>query len=123
MFNMAEIDRVFHEAYRIRYGHATPGAPVEFVTLRVAALGMIKKKFTGFQLAGDGHDPLLETRQVIFKGEPIETPILRRQWIPVGAVNPGPLVIEEDSATTVLPPGYLSRVDQFGNILISRSES
>jgi hypothetical protein len=32
-------------------------------------------------------------------------------------------VIEEDSATTVVPPGYQSRIDPFGNILIVRSDS
>jgi N-methylhydantoinase A len=117
-----EIDNAFHETYRIRYGHATPGAPVEFVTLRVAALGVMKKKLTGFHPVQDGHDPVVDKRQVIFEGTPHETLILRRQWIPVDKVYHGPLVIEEDSATTVVPPGYQSRVDQFGNIIIVRSD-
>jgi N-methylhydantoinase A len=118
-----EIDQAFHEAYRVRYGHATPGAPVEFVTLRAAAWGMMKKKLAGFHPFEDGRDPIVDERQVIFQGEPHRTPILRRQWMPVDQVYRGPLVIEEDSATTVLPPGYQCRVDQFGNILIVRSDA
>jgi len=118
-----EIARAFHEAYRVRYGHATPGAPVEFVTLRVAALGVMKKKLAGFHPLQDGPDPIVDKRQAIFQGKPHETPILKRQWMPVDQVYRGPLVIEEDSATTVVPPGYRCRVDQFGNILIVRSDA
>jgi len=118
-----EIGKAFHEAYRIRYGHSTPGAPVEFVTLRVAALGVVKKKLPGFRPVQDGHDPVVGKRQVIFEGKPHETPILKRQWMPVDKVYQGPLVIEEDSATTVVPPGCQSRVDQFGNVIIVRSDS
>jgi N-methylhydantoinase A len=120
--DLREIERAFHESYRVRYGHATPGAPVEFVTLRVAAYGMNKRKFGGFQPPECGKDPVFDTRQVVFDGQVHETPVFRRQWIPVGKGYPGPLVIEEDSATTVVPPGYDCRVDQFGNIIITRSE-
>ena len=43
----------FHEAHRIRYGHSTPGAPVEFVNLRLAAMGRIGAGRAPFQ-APDG---------------------------------------------------------------------
>jgi N-methylhydantoinase A len=118
-----EIERAFHQTYRVRYGHSTPGAPVEFVTLRVAALGVIKKKLEGFKPVQDGHDPVVGKRQVVFRGKPYETLILKRMWMPADQVYPGPHVIEEDSATTVVPPGYQSRVDSFGNILIVRSNA
>src|SRR5262249_4386121 len=39
--DLAEIDAAFHEAHRVRYGHSTPGAPAEFVNLRLAAFGRI----------------------------------------------------------------------------------
>jgi hypothetical protein len=29
------------------------------------------------------------------------------------------MVVEEDTATTVVPPGHLLKVDQLGNILIT----
>ena len=118
-----EIEAAFHEAYRVRYGHSTPGAPVEFVTLRVAALGIAKKKLAGFYPAQGGHDPLVDRRQVTFGGKPHETLILKRQWMPADQVYRGPLVMEEESATTVVPPGYQCHVDPFGNILIVRSDS
>lgn len=120
--SLDQIGWAFHETYRARYGHATPGAPVEFVTLRVAALGVMRHKLSGLRPTGERHDPQIGVRQVIFAGKPHETPILRRQWLPAGSVYPGPHVIEEDSATTVVPPGYQSRVDPFGNVIIVRSD-
>jgi N-methylhydantoinase A len=87
----------------------------------VAALGVMKKKLGAFQQARDHKDPVLGRRQVIFRGEPHDTPILWRHWMPEDQTYRGPQIIEEESATTVVPPGYESRVDQFGNILIVRS--
>jgi N-methylhydantoinase A/oxoprolinase/acetone carboxylase beta subunit len=34
----------------------------------------------------------------------------------------GPHVIEEETATTVVPPGWTSRVDKLGNIIVTRKE-
>lgn len=121
--DLSEIERSFHEAYRGRYGHATPGAPVEFVTLRVAAVGDIKGKFSGFQISKSRQEPMIDTRQVIFDGKTYPTPVLRRDWIPINAVYSGPTIIEEDSATTVVPPGFETHIDQFGNILIIKREA
>jgi N-methylhydantoinase A len=39
--DLEAIDAAFHDAHRVRYGHSTPGAPVEFVNLRLAAFGRI----------------------------------------------------------------------------------
>jgi N-methylhydantoinase A len=77
----------------------------------------------GLHPVQDGHDPIVDKRQVLFGGKPHETLILKRQWMPVDQVYRGPLVIEEESATTVVPPGYQCRVDRLGNILIVRSDS
>jgi N-methylhydantoinase A len=121
--NLSQIEQAFHDTYRTRYGHAIPGAPVEFVTLRVVALGEIKGKLTDFQVHQNDREDLIDTRQVYFSGHSYPTPVLRRDWIPVGAIYPGPVIIEEDSATTVVPPAYTCRVDQFGQIVIKREGS
>lgn len=109
----------FHNAHRTRYGHSTPGAPVEFVNLRLAALGRIGGEALGFQPPETGRDPALGTRAVVFAGRAHETRILLRRRLPPGAHYGGPLIIEEDTATTVVPPGYGARVDPLGNILIT----
>ena len=37
-----------------------------------------------------------------------------------GTNHEGPLVIEEASATTVVPPGYTVEVDDLGNLLVTK---
>ena len=118
---LVEIDRAFHEAHRVRYGHSTPGAPVEFVNLRVAGMGRIGVPAAPSRPAG-GEDPSLGRRSVVFSGEARDTPVLLRDRLPPGAVHEGPLVIEEQSSTTVVPPGYTTRVDEHGNLLITRGD-
>ena len=34
-----------------------------------------------------------------------------------------PAIIEEESATTVVPPGYTITIDTFGNMLVAAGES
>jgi N-methylhydantoinase A len=114
------IEHDFHEAHRIRYGHSTPGAPVEFVNLRLAAMGRIGAGHAPFQPAGDGQDPLLGLRRVVFAGEPHETAVLLRDRLLPGARHDGPVVIEEQSSTAVVPPGYAVTVDDFGNLLVTK---
>jgi N-methylhydantoinase A len=114
------IDHDFHETHRTRYGHSTPGAPVEFVNLRLAALGRIGAGRAPFQASADGQDPLLGSRRVVFAGDEHETEVLLRDHLRPGARYEGPLVIEEESSTTVVPPDYTVEVDELGNLLVTR---
>jgi N-methylhydantoinase A len=114
------LDERFHAAYKTRYGHSTPGAPVEFVNLRVAALGQLERETVGFR-TGEGEGlPEHELREVVFEGELLPAKIFRRAELPSGASVPGPLVIEENTATTVVPPGWEIQVDDLGNVIVTR---
>jgi len=119
-FDIAAIDADFHAAYKIRYGHSTPGAPIEFVNLRLTAFGRVGSEVLGFQPKADAGDPVQGTREVILDGQALMTTILNRDAMPIGAQYEGPLIIDESSATTVIPPGYTASVDQFGNVIITR---
>jgi N-methylhydantoinase A len=112
------IDGAFHEGHRVRYGHSTPGAPAEFVNLRVATFGRIAAEAAGFQ--PEPGEALLGTRAVVFSGKPHDTSAVLRSRLEPGAVFDGPLVVEEETATTVVPPGHAVDVDALGNLVIAR---
>lgn len=112
----------FHDAYKTRYGHSTPGAPIEFVNLRVAAFGKLERHTAGFRPAKGDQSPDTGTRDVIYHGQAVPTKFYRRDRLPTGIALAGPHVIEEETATTVVPPGWISRVDALGNIIITRKE-
>lgn len=111
----------FHAAYQLRYGHSNPVAPVEFVNLRVAALGAVKKfaQSNGMSRSNDDIKDLGE-RNAVFNGVAYKTPILSRDSLAAGFSSNGPVIIEEHSATTVVPPDWLVEVDAQGNILMRR---
>src|SRR6266478_7691640 len=119
-----EIAREWREdAYKTRYGHSTPGAPIEFVNLRVAAFGKLERHTAGFRPAKGDQSYDTGTRDVIFQGQAVPTQFYRRDRLPIGITLAGPHVIEEETATAVVPPGWVSRVDELGNIIITRKES
>jgi N-methylhydantoinase A len=119
--NIERIVESFHGGHKTRYGHSTPGAPVEFVNLRLAAHGRLERKEAFFEITEDADDPQIDVRRAIFDGTPQETPVLWRNYIPHGAQYEGPLIIEEESATTVVPPDNHVRIDEIGNILLTKS--
>ncbi len=118
--DLDEIEAAFHAAHRVRYGHSTPGAPVEFVNLRVAALGRIRAETVPYRPPASDEDAQIGTRGVVFGGEPHDTPVLLRARMQPGETREGPAIVEEDSSTTVVPPGHQIGVDAGGNLLVTR---
>jgi N-methylhydantoinase A len=117
--DLETVANAFHDGHRVRYGHSTPGAPVEFVNLRLAAFGRIAGSVAPFEPPSDDLDPVAGTRTATFDGVEHETTILHRDRLRPDQTFEGPLVIEEQSSTTVIPPGHVVRVDALGNLLIT----
>ncbi|MGH2615143.1 MAG: hydantoinase/oxoprolinase family protein, partial [Thermomicrobiales bacterium] len=115
---VAEMDERFHALYQTRYGHATPGAPIEIVNLRAAALGLLPRHVAGFAPVGEGQEDE-QVRRVVFDGVAHRATILRRGRLLPGAPFAGPAVIEEETATTVLPAGWKGQVDRLGNLVLT----
>jgi N-methylhydantoinase A len=110
----------FHATHHQRYGHSTPDAPVEFVNLRLAALGRLPRQDSNGEAPAQLGSAVEEKRPVVFDGEEHLAVVLLRHRLRPGDENHGPLVIEEETATTVVPPGWKVSVDRSNNILITR---
>jgi N-methylhydantoinase A len=120
---LADIETNFHRAHHTRYGHSTPNAPVEFVNLRLAALGRLERRPNEELVEDDkSGNPVIGTRETIFDGEPHQTNIYIRDRLTTGTNLAGPAVIEEDSATTVVPPGYQIQIDNRRNIVVTSGD-
>ncbi len=119
--DMAALAEAFHGAHRQRYGHSSPGAPIEFVNLRVAAIGEIGKYSEHpHVVSGDGGDAVGGERQAVFRGARSPAPVLLRDRMAPGYRGAGPAIIEEQSATTVVPDGWQISVDDDSNIILTR---
>ncbi len=111
----------FHKAHHRRYGHSSPSAPVEFLNVRVAALGELKKYARPVELpAGEERSAFAGNREAVFDARPHDTSVLLRHRLPTLFQAEGPAIVEERSATTVVPPGWRVAVELQGNLLLQR---
>jgi N-methylhydantoinase A len=84
-------------------------------------MGRIATADAQYHAAAEKSEPLLGRRMVVFDGLEHETPVLMREWLAAESRHEGPVVIEEQSSTTVVPPGHVATLDEHANILISRA--
>jgi N-methylhydantoinase A len=115
---LASVAERFARLHERRYGHATPEAPVEFVTLRTTALGGLPELAAVPYAAAAGEAPEAPVKPVVFGGAAHDTPVLRREHLAPGQHIPGPAVIVEATSTTVVPPDATVTVDDNGFLVI-----
>jgi N-methylhydantoinase A len=113
--------RNFDARHQSMFGHVAPHEPVEVVSYRLHAIGLVPaprvQKFApaGMALA----QALREYRQVRFDGENIACPVYQRERLDVGLVLAGPAIIDQFDSTTVVSPGQTARVDGWKNLIIA----
>ena len=107
----------FADAHRREYGYDIPGRAIEVVNCRLKAIGLIERPAPHF-IGATGAPQPKTTRQVHFDAGWIETPVFDRADLAVGTRLSGPAVIDEMSATTLVPPGCHLSVDRSGNLLL-----
>lgn len=116
--DMQAVRTSFDEAYDRQYGHSSPDAQIEVANLRVAAMGKVERPGIPDPTASQKTAP--RSRRVFFGGEAHDTAIVDRAGLAVGEVTPGPSIIEEPTATTLVPVGWHAEVITGGHLLLSR---
>ena len=110
---LARLIDAFGDLYRERYAFFFEGEPIELVNLRVSALGLNEPLVlpTGQATGADPGGVSKGTRPVYFEGTGfVETAIFERDRLGAGMVVVGPAVIEEQTSSTVIPPGTKAEV-------------
>ncbi len=112
----------FHKLHYQVYAYGSVDEKVEFINLRLTAIGLVPEVKLGSAQAGpatNGDDAVKGQRQVYFFAHGfVETPILDRIKLSPGATFSGPCLIEEVASTTVVPPEATARVDEYGSMII-----
>ena len=109
----------FDKAHEVAYGYSQSTEPVELVGMRVKLAGVLSKpplpktkKGSSFNSSG--------SRKVSFgKNAWFETPIYRRDTIPVDHNFEGPAVIEQMDSMLLIFPGDTAKIDDWGNLIIN----
>jgi N-methylhydantoinase A len=117
---LADLPDRFHQAYYERYGHSNLEEAIEFVNLRVSAIGALPKgqvSATKSEMEAEEAQPIRQGK-AYFGGEWLDSDIYMRDDLMGGQEFSGPAIVLEPSCTTVMPPGCRAEVDAFGNIQI-----
>jgi N-methylhydantoinase A len=112
----------FAEAHRQRYGFATDEDPVEIVTLRLEANGVVRKaELKMHPETGPDASGAIATHRDVWLAETkgfVSTPIYARERLQPGNRFAGPAIVEQMDATTLVPPGMTARVDRWLNLIL-----
>ncbi|SDX33141.1 hydantoinase/oxoprolinase family protein [Roseicitreum antarcticum] len=108
----------FEEAHRIEQGYDLPDRAVEVVTLR------LKAATTPIRAHGGSGAPVVtddvgHTRDIHIGGAWQTASIRQREQLPPGTIIAGPAILEEMTATTVIPPGWSAEVLKDGTLILT----
>ncbi|MCB8989193.1 MAG: hydantoinase/oxoprolinase family protein, partial [Ardenticatenaceae bacterium] len=116
------IRAAFHAAHEARYGYAQLAAMVEVVTVRVTAVAQVTPPHIPVQpLAGTAAQAaVIGEKEVWFARQPVRTTLYDRAQLRPGNCFVGPAVVFQYDTTNVIPPGWETAVDAYGNLVVSR---
>ncbi len=112
----------FATAYWNRFHVRLPEIRPVLVNLHAAVIG--RRKPLSFEALGRGapaaslDQARVARRPVWFDGARLDTPVYRREWLPVAARFDGPAIVEQLDTTIVVEPGNRVARDALGNLLI-----
>jgi N-methylhydantoinase A len=107
------------------YGFAAEGDPVQLITFRVEATGVVRK--AAFQprpeASADASAAIIGWREVWMPGTDgfVSCPVYDRAKLDAGNRIAGPAIVEQMDATTVILPGMAARVEPYLNLILEAS--
>jgi len=112
----------FANAHLRLYGFVAKGEPVQLVTFRIEATGLVRK--AAFkphpELGADASGAIIGRREAWLPeaGGFVACPVYDRDRLDAGNRVVGPAIVEQMDATTVVLPGMLARVEPYLNLIL-----
>ena len=111
----------FQAAHHARFGFAAPRTPVTVEALSVEAVGETGETAAMPVPQGGGPPRAVDEVTVRLAGAERSVPVFLRGELAAGTAIDGPAIVAEDTATTVIEPGWRGRVDRLGNLILTRA--
>jgi N-methylhydantoinase A len=111
----------FHEFHRARYGHASSREGVEIANVRIVATHRSPIAQIGGAWVPEQGAPVIEDAPIHLDGGTETCRFFRRETLPPGTTIDAPAVVEEATATTFIPRGWVGTIDAQGNLLLRRA--
>ncbi|WP_329251425.1 hydantoinase/oxoprolinase family protein [Actinoallomurus sp. NBC_01490] len=113
------IRTAFHDEHERLFRHCDRDAAVEIVDVRTRAVGLMPDVPEQDAPCPAGHGAPGK-RTVMIGGKSFEAAIHPRDRLTTELRVEGPAVVEQSDCTTVIPPGWTARTDEFGNLLVEK---
>jgi N-methylhydantoinase A/oxoprolinase/acetone carboxylase beta subunit len=115
------VQAAFDAVHARVYGYARAGQPVEFMNFRAVHTCRLPapRIQAPHRVRGTTADARVGERRAHFAPAGfLPTSVYARPRLPLGAELPGPAIVEQHDTTTVVPPGWVARVEESGNLRI-----
>jgi N-methylhydantoinase A/oxoprolinase/acetone carboxylase beta subunit len=129
--DVSALEQYFHRAHEHEYGFSMPGAPVEWVELRVAweipALQWMFPESASTVDQTSQTAPLWEywrkeASEHELSPQLVEAKVFQRARLPLDIQIGGPAIVLEHDATTYIPGGWIARMAQGGYLRIRKND-
>jgi len=122
--DLASITQDFTASHRARFGFATPERPLiaEQVSVEATARGDQVKETTLPARSSGAAEPI-DTVSLFTGGREHAARVFERTSLRAGDVIPGPVLIREANATTVIEPGWTAEVTALDHMILRRTEA
>ncbi len=110
----------FHQTHERRYGYADPSRETEVVNVRLRAVGAAPRvDLPRAELErSDASAAIIGRQALVADGREHDAALIDRDLLRPGNTFDGPALVIEYSTTTVVPPGFAARVDEWFNLLL-----
>lgn len=112
----------FHQTHQRSYGFYSETETVEFVNMKVKAIGLSDKPPLPTLPKRPDAAPVAQRRTLFAAGDWHDTPVYRRDALAPGQVLTGPAIVEQLDTTTPIFPGDSAIVDRWGNLIITLAQ-
>jgi N-methylhydantoinase A len=113
--DLQQAESAFHQAHEQQFGHRL-AAPVELVNVRLG----LRSRTEAPQLPLHTTRTSAVTRYSTVHGYQQPVPVLARESIQAGPLQPGPLILCDSDSTTFIPHGWQGEIDSHGNIVLHK---
>lgn len=110
------LTEVFLDRYRETYGGLLRQSNVKLVNLRTVVVGKREPVRFSSEPAVEHHTP--QHRSVTFLEGKFETPVVSRTALQPGEHWDGPVIVEQQDTTTVVPPSAVVEVHPSGSLIV-----
>ena len=121
--DLAGLRTRFDALHRTRFGHGAEDAAVELMAGRVAGIGRVSRPSMTPPAGDEGpvEQAIRGRRAMVFAAgdDAADVPLYLRPRLAPGHRFEGPAVVEQDDATTLVPPGWRAEVDPQGNLVLT----